>query len=160
MNVNLRGAMLACKHAIPLMRRTAGGGVIVNISSTAAYNGDVVHVAYSASKAALHALTRSIATTHGRQGFRCNTVATGLVLTATAERNLAPDKLDAYGRNRLVDEVGRPEEVATLVTYLASDDARYIQGQAIIVDGGTSAHQPWHVLSHILHPEVVDRLGA
>ena len=154
MAVDLRAAMLACKYAIPHMRRTAGQGVIINVSSTAAYNGDVVHVSYSAAKAALQALTRSIATTHGRKGIRCNTVATGLVLTATAERNLDPKKLDAYRRNRLVDEVGRPEEIASLVTYLASDDARYIQGQAIIVDGGATAHQPWHVLSDILHPEV------
>jgi NAD(P)-dependent dehydrogenase (short-subunit alcohol dehydrogenase family) len=155
MAVNLRGPMLACKYAIPEMARTTGGGVIVNISSTAAYNGDVVHLAYSASKAALHALTRSIATTHGMKGIRCNTVATGLVLTANAARAVSAEKLAAYRRNRLVDEVGTPEEVASLVTYLASDAARYIQGQALVIDGGATAHQPWHVLAHILHPEVV-----
>jgi NAD(P)-dependent dehydrogenase (short-subunit alcohol dehydrogenase family) len=159
MAVNLRGPMLACKYAIPEMTRRAGGGVIINISSTAAYNGDVVHLAYSASKAGLHALTRSIATTHGMKGIRCNTVATGLILTPNAARAVSAEKLAAYRRNRLVDGVGTPEEVASLVAYLASDAARYIQGQAFVIDGGATAHQPWHVLSHILHPEVVATEG-
>jgi NAD(P)-dependent dehydrogenase (short-subunit alcohol dehydrogenase family) len=154
MAVNLRGPMVACKYAIPEMIRS-GGGVIVNISSTAAYNGDVVHLAYSTSKAGLHALTRSIATTHGMKGIRCNTVATGLILTPNAALAVSADKLAAYRRNRLVDAVGTPEEVASLVTFLASDAARYVQGQAFVIDGGATAHQPWHVLSHILHPEVV-----
>jgi NAD(P)-dependent dehydrogenase (short-subunit alcohol dehydrogenase family) len=155
MAVNLRGPMVACKYAIPEMMKSGRGGVIVNISSTAAYNGDVVHLAYSASKAGLHALTRSIATTHGMKGIRCNTVATGLILTSNAAEAVAAEKLAAYRRNRLVDEVGTPAEVASLVTYLTSDAARYIQGQAIVMDGGATAHQPWHSLSHILHPEVV-----
>ncbi len=155
MAVNLRGPMVASKYAIPEMLRTAGAGVIVNISSTAAFNGDVVHLAYGVSKAGLHALTRSIATTHGMKGIRCNTVATGLILTPNAAQAVSAEKLAAYRRNRLVDEVGTPAEVASLVTYLASDAARYIQGQAFVIDGGATAHQPWHVLAHILHPEVV-----
>ena len=155
MAVNLRGPMLACKYAIPEMLRTAGGGVIVNISSTAAYNGDVVHLAYSASKAGLQVLTRSIATTHGMKGIRCNTVATGLILTPNAALAVSAKKLAAYRRNRLVADVGTPDEMAALVTYLASDAARYIQGQVFLIDGGATAHQPWHVLSHILYPEVV-----
>src|SRR6185437_15330647 len=82
--VNVRGPMMACKHAIPIMCRT-GGGSIVNVSTTAAFRGDVGHLAYSSSKAALHALTRSIAVTHGRRGIRCNTIVSGLVMTEAAQ---------------------------------------------------------------------------
>lgn len=153
MAVNLRGPMAACQRAIPHMLATAGGGCIVNISSNAAFLGDVNHVAYSASKAGLHALTRSIATSHGRRGIRCNTVATGLVMSATAQENLSSPMLDTYARHRLVEPVGTPEQVAELVAYLASPAAAYITGQVFTIDGGAGAHQPWYCHGDIVHPE-------
>ncbi len=156
MNVNLRGPMLASKFSIPHMLASTGKGVIINISSTAADAGDVVMMSYSASKAAMHALTRSIATSHGPRGIRCNAIASGLVLTEAAQRHVPQASLDVWRRHRLVKEPGRPEDVAELAVYLASDASRYITGQAITIDGGAgSVHQPWYADSRILHPTVV-----
>ncbi len=155
-DVNLRGPFFAAKFALPHLRR-AGGGTILNISSTAGFNGDVVQVAYSTSKAALHQLTRAIATSHGRAGIRCNTIATGLVMSEITQGN-PPDKLAIWGRHRLIKDPGTPEEIAALAVFLCSDDGRYITGQTIIADGGgSSVHQPWYADAPSLHPEVVGR---
>ena len=134
--VNVRGPMMASKHAIPAMVRTATRGVILNVSSTSQARGDVNYAAYSSSKAALHALTRSIAVSHGNRGIRCNTIATGFVMTEAARRTVGPAKLDILRRSRLVDEPGTPEDIAALVTFLASDEARYINGAVYKIDGG------------------------
>jgi NAD(P)-dependent dehydrogenase (short-subunit alcohol dehydrogenase family) len=158
-DVNLRGPMAACKHAIPHMLATAGGGSIVNISSTAAFFGDLNHVAYKASKAGLQALTRSIATSHGKRGIRCNAVATGLVLSETAQENLSSPMLDAYERNRLLAKAGTPEQVAALVAYLASPEAAYVTGQTFVIDGGASIHQPWYSVGEVVHPEAIQPDG-
>jgi NAD(P)-dependent dehydrogenase (short-subunit alcohol dehydrogenase family) len=153
MDVNLRGPFLTCKYSLPHMRRE-GGGVILNISSNAAFYGDVVHVAYGSSKAALQQLARSIATTHGRAGVRCNTIATGLIMAEAAHTN-SSEKLATWGRHRLVKDVGTPEQVAAMAVHLCSDDSSYVTGQTIIMDGGTSSvHQPWYVDAPVLYPHV------
>jgi NAD(P)-dependent dehydrogenase (short-subunit alcohol dehydrogenase family) len=157
--VNVRGPMMACKQAIPAMVRTAGGGVILNVSSTSQARGDVNYAAYSSSKAALHALTRSIAVSHARRGIRCNTVATGFVMTEAARRNVGPGKLDILRRSRLVDEPGTPDDIAALVAFLASDEARYITGQAYFIEGGATANQPWYWGGPEGHPHAYDAEG-
>jgi NAD(P)-dependent dehydrogenase (short-subunit alcohol dehydrogenase family) len=119
----------------------------------------VIYVAYSASKAALQALTRSIATSHGMRGIRCNAIATGLVLTEGAKANVSDERLEAYRRNRLVERVGTPEDVAALAVFLVSDAAGYITGQTYLIDGGATAHQPWYSLSHITHPKGIEADG-
>jgi 3-oxoacyl-[acyl-carrier protein] reductase len=153
MAINVRGPFLACKYAIPKMLETTGRGCILNISSTSGFGGDVIYVAYSASKAALQALTRSIATSHGTRGIRCNAIATGLVLTDAAKENVSDERLEAYRRNRLVQREGTPEDIAALGLFLVSDAAGYITGQTYLIDGGATAHQPWYSLSHITHPK-------
>jgi NAD(P)-dependent dehydrogenase (short-subunit alcohol dehydrogenase family) len=163
MAINVRGPMLACKYAIPHMLATTGRGCIVNISSTSGFGGDVIYVAYSASKAALQALTRSVATSHGPRGIRCNAIATGLVLTELAARNVSPARLEAYQANRLVQPVGHPDDVGELVVFLASDAAGYITGQTFVMDGGATAHQPWYSMSEVVHPQAFQpdgRTGA
>jgi NAD(P)-dependent dehydrogenase (short-subunit alcohol dehydrogenase family) len=159
MAINVRGPFLACKYAIPKMLETTGRGCILNISSTSGFGGDVIYVAYSASKAALQALTRSIATSHGMRGIRCNAIATGLVLTEGAKANVSDERLEAYRRNRLVERVGTPEDVAALAVFLVSDAAGYITGQTYLIDGGATAHQPWYSLSHITHPKGIEPDG-
>ncbi|MEU6379402.1 SDR family oxidoreductase [Streptomyces sp. NPDC046909] len=154
MAVNLHGAVLGCRHAIPAML-TTGGGTIVNVGSTAGFSGDTNHVAYAASMAAKYSLTRSVATSHGKLGIRCNAVATGLVLSPTARGNLDPVKLGIYRDNLLVPDFAEPEDIASVIVFLASDAGRYVTGQTIIVDGGFQAHQPWHAQAHIVHPEAV-----
>lgn len=157
--VNVRGPMMACKHAIPLMIRTAGGGTIINVSSTSAARGDVNYAAYSSSKAALHALTRSMAVSHAKRGIRANTVATGFVMTDAARRNVGPTKLDILNRSRLTPEPGSPADVAALVAFLASDEARYITGQTYFIEGGATANQPWYWGGADGHPHAYESDG-
>ncbi|MFF3569141.1 SDR family NAD(P)-dependent oxidoreductase [Nocardia jiangxiensis] len=152
--VNFYGAVYAIRHAIPVMRR-GGGGSVVNVGSTSGFSGDTVHVAYAASMAAKYSLTRSVVTSHGKQGIRCNAVATGLVLSPTARKNLSRDKLEAYDANLLVEDFAEPRDLAAIIAFLVSSDSRYITGQTIIADGGFQAHQPWHAQNHIVHPETV-----
>jgi NAD(P)-dependent dehydrogenase (short-subunit alcohol dehydrogenase family) len=140
MSVNLGGAMLGCKHAIPEMLRR-GGGAIVNTSSLSSTAGQDSSLAYSSSKGALNTLTRYIATTYGKQGIRCNAVAPGYVLTDAA-RNAPAHIVDIYKDHALTPYLAEPEDIASVVAFLASDDARGITGQLIIADCGASAHLP------------------
>lgn len=140
MAVNLRSQMLTCKHAIPHMLRTARGGSIVNMSSGAANRGDFVRAAYGASKAGVHALTLYVATAYGREGVRANTIVPGLILTEAVAAQVPGEMLEAYQKQLLTPRVGEPDDVANLVVFLASDDSRYITGQAITIDGGMSSH--------------------
>jgi NAD(P)-dependent dehydrogenase (short-subunit alcohol dehydrogenase family) len=137
---NLRGYLAGCKYALPTMI-AQGGGAIVNTASTGAFSGDITRMAYSVSKAAIIGLTRQIATHHGRQGIRCNAVAPGLVLSAGA-RATVPDVIRVMQRHLLTPQIGEPDDLAALVCFLASDEARYINGQTYIADGGMLAHNP------------------
>jgi NAD(P)-dependent dehydrogenase (short-subunit alcohol dehydrogenase family) len=143
--VNVRGAMLGCKHAIPAMR-DGGGGAIVNTSSVSALTGEAEHVAYASSKAALLALTRHVASMHGADRIRCNAVAPGLMLTPLALERLSARQLEEYRCERLLPDAPQPEDVAKLVVFLASSDAACITGQTYVADAGTLAHRPRHSL--------------
>lgn len=137
--VNLRSQMLVCKHAIPELVR-AGGGSVVNMSSGAAWKGDRTRTAYGVAKAGVHTLTMYAATSHGKHGVRVNTIVPGLVITDAVQAHLSEAMVRSLGRATLTPYVGRPEDVADLVVFLASDESRYITGQAIVIDGGMSAH--------------------
>lgn len=140
MAVNLRAYLAACKYALPHMI-ARGKGAIVNSASAGGFSGDISRIAYNVSKAAILGLTRQIATQHGLQGIRCNAVAPGLVLTPAA-RAVAADVIDVMGRHILTREFGEPADIANLVCFLASDEARYINGQIYVIDGGMLAHNP------------------
>ena len=143
LRINLRGTMIACRAAIPHLRQR-GGGAIVNTSSGAAMAGALSHSAYSASKAAINSLTQSIATQHGKQGIRCNAICPGLVVTAATKDSYAASGVgDTMLRHHLTPRLGRPEDIAAAVLFLASDEAAFITGQVICVDGGLLAHQPY-----------------
>jgi NAD(P)-dependent dehydrogenase (short-subunit alcohol dehydrogenase family) len=142
MAVNVRGAMLGCKHAIPAML-AQGAGSIVNFASTAALLGDIGLISYSTSKAALVGFTRSVATTYGKRGIRCNAIAPGSVWSEVAKANLGEERLGVIERTRLTPRLGVPDDIAHMVVYLASDKASYITGQTFVVDGGGTVHQPW-----------------
>lgn len=140
--VNTRGTMLMIKHAIPLMI-AAGGGSIINTSSGASLTGDYFAPAYASSKAAVNTLTQYVATQYGKQNIRCNTVSPGLILTPTAEANRAnDDQFAIYESNSLMPFLGKPEDIASTVLFLASDDSRFITGQVLRIDGGYTAHMP------------------
>ena len=137
--VNLRSQMLCAKYALPHLL-AGGGGSIINMSSGASLAGDVTRLAYSAAKAGVNALTRSIATMYGKQGLRCNAVAPGLVLSPPARVQVSERHLRVYEDNCLTPFLGEPEDIAEMVVFLASDRARYVTGQIISVDGGSLAH--------------------
>lgn len=140
MSVNLRAYLAASKYALPHMI-ARGKGVIINSASAGAFSGDISRIAYNVSKTAIIGLTRQLATQHGHQGIRCNAVAPGLVLTPAA-RAVAADVIEVMARHILTPQLGEPEDIAGLVYYLASDEARYINGQTYIIDGGMLAHNP------------------
>jgi len=137
LEVNLLGFVLSCRAVIPLLL-ARGGGVIVNTSSGAAVGGEPTRPAYAASKAGINALTRHIASRWGKEGIRCNAVMPGLVLGETQQRQndqqLQAQAL-AFSRSR---RLGVPADLANVVTFLLSDDAEWINGQAWAIDGGMS----------------------
>jgi NAD(P)-dependent dehydrogenase (short-subunit alcohol dehydrogenase family) len=139
MAVNLRSQMLMCKHAIPEMVRN-GGGSIINMSSGASLKGDRTRTAYGVSKAGVNTLTMYVATGHGKQGVRVNTIVPGLIITDAVRAHLTEHMLEGLGRATLTPYVGEPDDVANLVVFLASDESRYITGQMIAIDGGMSSH--------------------
>jgi NAD(P)-dependent dehydrogenase (short-subunit alcohol dehydrogenase family) len=140
MAVNLKGYMAACKYALPYMIER-GSGAIINTASGSGSHGDLARIAYGTSKAAIINLTRYIATQHGPQGIRCNAISPGLILTPASEKAV-PELLAMISQHVLTKRLGRPEDVAALVAFLASEDAGYINGENITCDGGMCAHQP------------------
>ena len=137
MGVNARGVFLGMKFAIPIMK-AAGGGAIVNVSSISGITGQHgVHVAYNASKGAVRTLTKAAAVQHGADNIRVNSVHPGLVPPMRSSGRTA----DPEVRARMLRQVpmrraGRPEEVANAALFLASDEASYITGAELYVDGG------------------------
>ena len=140
MRVNLRGSMVAIQAAVPHMV-ARGGGSVINTSSGAGLTGDLGNPAYGASKAALISLTRYVATEFGKQGIRCNAISPGYIVIAEKPGR---DAVNATMlRHALTPRLGRPEDIAALVVFLASDESAFITGQNICVDGGMLAHQPF-----------------
>jgi NAD(P)-dependent dehydrogenase (short-subunit alcohol dehydrogenase family) len=136
--VNLRGGVLGCKHVVPDMV-AAGSGSIVITSSVKGLTGSAHRTAYSISKAGLSALTRMVAAGYGKSGVRCNAVAPGIVMT-DGIASIPPTQLAALGDAHLTPALGKPEDIANAVVFLASDAAAFITGQVICVDGGLLAH--------------------
>ena len=151
--VNLTGPMLGCRFAIPRMLER-GGGAIVNTASAAAFYGSHSLAAYGTSKAGVVALTRYVATAYGERGIRCNAVAPGVVVARDAQEALGGpmgERLRRYSTSHLIGRLGYPEEIAASVAYLASDDAAFVTGEVLRVDGGFTAHTPTYATDR--HPE-------
>lgn len=137
-DVHLRGTYLCCKHALRVML-PAGRGSIVNFSSVASLNSDDrISLAYSAAKAGINSLTKSLAIHHGKDNIRVNAVLPGFTLS---EKNRAapPEALAAMRQRAVFDRGAAPEEQAQVAAFLASDRASFVTGAVIPVDGGWSA---------------------
>jgi len=135
-NVNLRGVYLCCHYAIPLLLKS-GNGVILNVGSVASYAGDAMAHAYAAAKGGLLAFTRSIANCYGPQGLRASVICPGFIDTPmVADFVNRPAILKQIIESTMLRRLGRPEDVANLATFLASDEASFITGAIFVVDGG------------------------
>lgn len=142
--VNLKGAFLVSKHVVRQMLRQ-GGGVIVNTGSVNSLVGDGDAAAYCASKAGVALLTKSMALAYAKDGIRVNAVCPGWVETRMFRQEAdtrgvsVADYRAHAGAQHPIGRVGRPEEIANVVLFLASDDASYVTGALVVADGGYTA---------------------
>ncbi|MCL4508619.1 MAG: SDR family oxidoreductase [Chloroflexi bacterium] len=141
--VDLKGVYLGCKYTIPVMLRQ-GGGVIVNTASVAGMVGVLNRAAYCAAKAGVVGLTKSIAVDYVSQNIRCNAVCPGTVDSPWIQRILSQQPDPVAERQRMVERqpmgrMGRPDEVARAVLYLACDDSAFVTGSTLVIDGGLTA---------------------
>lgn len=151
--VNVTGTFLTSKHALPLLRAAAQGGTSTSIINFGSYDGFIADpglAAYCATKGAVHALTRAMACDHGPEGIRVNAICPGYIDTPMLQSFFTGE--GSGGGGKTIDQLqkavrdvhpmrryGTPEDIANLVNWLASDEARYASGQLWVLDGGLSA---------------------
>lgn len=134
MDINITGVFLGMKYAIPHMK---SGGSIINTASIAGIKGQKLVAAYSASKSSVIALTKSTATEFGRKNIRINAIAPGIIETSMVDDWRKTDKWPVLSTANALKRIGQPEEIANAVLFLASDEASFITGETLVIDGGT-----------------------
>jgi NAD(P)-dependent dehydrogenase (short-subunit alcohol dehydrogenase family) len=141
--INVTGTFLTSKYALPLLRRSPGASII-NFGSYDGYMADPMLAAYCATKGAVHMITKAMAVDHGPEGIRVNAICPGYIDTPMLTQFL-PDDVDQESARKEAEAVhplrtiGTPTDMANLVFWLASDEARYATGQLWVLDGGLSA---------------------
>jgi len=145
MAINIKGIYLACKYVVPIMLKQKSG-CIINMASGAAVLGLAQRAAYTASKGAVYSLTRAMQADYCRSGIRVNSLVPGTIYTPFVEGYLKkhyaddPEKaVENLKKRQLSGTLGTPEDVAYAALYLASDEAKYVYGSGLMVDGGFAA---------------------
>ena len=141
MAVNLKGPMLCTKHVLPAMLEQ-GKGSVIYASSGMGFQGEITRTAYAASKAALMMMAKSVATQYGKKGIRDNAVQIGYLPPIDSSKSTMPEVVKVLTSHNLISHDLKPEHIADVVSYLASDNSAAITGQTIVADGGFSAHTP------------------
>lgn len=134
MNINVNGVFYGMKYVIPHM---TSGGSIINTASIAGIKGQKLVSAYSASKGGVISLTKTAATEFGRKNIRINAIAPGVIDTQMVENWKQTHKWPILSTANALRRVGKPKEIANAVLFLASDEASFITGETLVVDGGT-----------------------
>jgi NAD(P)-dependent dehydrogenase (short-subunit alcohol dehydrogenase family) len=139
LSINLTGTYLCCRAVLPHMLRQ-GRGSIINIASTVgAHDACARAVAYVTSKGGVTMLSRAMAIDHARQGIRVNVICPGPTDTPMLRKAMSPEQLDAFAQTFPMGRLGQPEEIAGGALFLASDDASFVTGAVLFVDGGQTA---------------------
>jgi meso-butanediol dehydrogenase/(S,S)-butanediol dehydrogenase/diacetyl reductase len=146
MAINMRAPVFLAKALLGQMRRR-GGGSIINIGSIEGIGSNPWHAAYCASKAGVHGFTRALAVDLGRDGIRCNAIAPGWINSDLSDAYIDIQTNPEQARRGLlglhpVGRTGEPQDIGGAVAFLASDDAAFITGQVLVVDGGRTAKLP------------------
>ena len=152
-DVLLKGVFFGMKHAAPIMKQQGFGSIISTASVAGLQAGESPHL-YTATKAAVIHLTKSVALELGQQGIRVNAICPGVVATQLAHGPLDEERRkkfrDRFGRHQPIGRVGEAEDIAQAALFLASDDSTFITGTAMVVDGGAYAGRPWHRQSELM----------
>ena len=139
LSINLTGTYLCCRAVLPHMIRQ-GGGSIINVASTVgAHDACANAVAYVTSKGGVTMFTKAMAIDHAKQGIRVNALVPGATDTPMIRKALSPEALDALAASHPIGRLGRPDELAKAVLFLASEDSSFVTGTAMYVDGGQTA---------------------
>lgn len=137
--VNVDSVFFACRAAIPVMKQN-GGGCIVNVASISGLAGDGAYPSYCGQKGAVINLTRAMAVYHARENIRINALCPGFIETpATAAFEAIPGLLEQWHRQIPAQRPGQAEEMASILLFLASDEASYMHGSIVVADGGVNA---------------------
>jgi NAD(P)-dependent dehydrogenase (short-subunit alcohol dehydrogenase family) len=139
LSVNLTGTYLCCRAVLPYMIRQRGGSIINTASTVGAHDACANAVAYVTSKGGVTLFTKAMAIDHAKQGIRVNALVPGGTDTPMIRQAMLPEALDALAASHPIGRLGRPEELAKAVLFLASDDASFVTGTAMYVDGGQAA---------------------
>lgn len=141
LNINIKSVYLPIKHSIKYMIEQKSGSII-NISSIGGKIPDISRLAYGTSKSAINYMTKTIAIQYAKYGIRCNGVMPGLIGTDAAMHNMPKEFLDLFIKNTPIGRIGKPEDIANAVLFLASDNSSYMTGELLEIAGGFGKPTP------------------